>query len=331
MSKNILVASSSRSAEEYAPVVDRLTHWGHNVKVYNSDRVISGLDSFFVGITPEGGVRLEYSDEDISNDNVDAIWYRKVAEFLGPEETKDKAKALLIQDEVASFHQDIWCSLYDDNKWLNSPSRMIKASNKLGQLVVACRIGFDIPGTVVSSNWGDIQSQLIHKDGYRDIVVKMNRGVIVVEGQELAMPTTLLSEQKINELCDVVAPFPGFYQHYKQKHKEWRVTVVGDDVFAVAIYTADEAKDDWRRHQNSKYVKFKPEEFDDAASEKCQRFLGHYGLKFGAFDFIESSDGSITFLECNANGQYYGFEKMFGMPISDTIARELVAVASQRD
>lgn len=327
--KNILIASSTISGDEYTPVVDILTDRGHEVAVYNSDLVLDGTDKLVVNVTEEGEVAVNYNSRDISNDIIDALWYRKVADFHRPGETEDKAKALLIQDEVASFHQDIWTSLYDPANWLNSPEKIQEASNKLGQLLVARQLGFSIPETLVSSDWDSINHRLFDEKGFREIIVKMVRGVIIQDGKDMAMPTTILSKERADLLSGTTTSFPGIYQPYKQKFREWRVTVVGEEVFPIAIYTEEGAKDDWRRHQARSEVMFASEPFDPVLSERCVEFLGSYGLRFGAFDFIESDSGQTTFLECNANGQYFRFEEEFGLPISEAIANELIRVANQ--
>jgi hypothetical protein len=54
------------------------------------------------------------------------------------------------------------------------------------------------------------------------------------------------------------------------------------------------------------------------------------GLKFGAFDLVERPDGQIVFLECNPNGQYGWLEEDLGLPISESIAAELVNIAKIR-
>lgn len=329
MSQHVVIASSSISSEEYIPVIEKLESRGCEVTVYNSDRVIAGQDNFTARVSEEGLVNMTYNNRDISNDSVDALWYRKVADFQKPEDTEDKAKALLLQDEIGSFHQDIWQSLYEDNKWLNSPKGILRASNKLGQLIIGKQVGFSIPETLISSDWEAIQKSLINERGYKDIIVKMVRGVLIQDGQEMAMPTTTLSQAQVGLLSETTTSFPGIYQPYKQKFREWRITVVGQQVFPVSIYTDQEAKDDWRRHQNKSHVIFKSEAVNPAISQQCIDFLGKYSLSFGAFDFIESDEGEMTFLECNANGQYYRFEQQFGLPISDAIADELIKATGQ--
>jgi glutathione synthase/RimK-type ligase-like ATP-grasp enzyme len=241
---------------------------------------------------------------------------------------EDKARQLLIQDEVREFNDAIW-SLYPDKIWLNSPAKMQNAAYKLGQLKIAHEIGFTTPDTVISSNWEKVSQTLLQDDRYRRIIVKMIRGVIIENGDEKAMGTTILSKEVVENLHRYTVPFPGIYQPYIEKSREWRVTVVGDEVFPAAIYTSENAKDDWRKHQLTEAVTFKAETLPEHVSEKCIHYLGKMGLRFGAFDFVEQPDGEIVFLECNPNGQYAWLEESLGFPISQAIAGALIAVAKE--
>ena len=49
---------------------------------------------------------------------------------------------------------------------------------------------------------------------------------------------------------------------------------------------------------------FKKESLQQSEVSKCLAYLGHLGLNYGAFDLVENSEGKVTFLECNTNGQY---------------------------
>jgi glutathione synthase/RimK-type ligase-like ATP-grasp enzyme len=155
----------------------------------------------------------------------------------------------------------------------------------------------------------------------------MSRGDLHQNNKTQVVYTTRLDSDKRHTLKSSL-PFPAIYQDYAEKAKEWRVTVVGDRVFDVAIYTDDEAKDDWRKHQFTKKVNFKSEEIEDDIKQKCMQFLGQYGLKYGAFDFVEDNEGRTTFLECNPNGQFMWLEEILDLPISDAIADELIKIAS---
>lgn len=161
------------------------------------------------------------------------------------------------------------------------------------------------------------------------MVVKMILGVVSENGTQKALYTTPLDSDTVNDIKSYTTPFPGLYQPFMQKSREWRITVIGERIFAAAIYTDETAKDDWRLHQTTDAVRFVEEDAPDGIGEKCVQFLKGAGLKFGAFDFIETSEGEVVFLECNPNGQYGWLEEALGFPISRAIADELIKIASR--
>ena len=101
---------------------------------------------------------------------------------------------------------------------------------------------------------------------------------------------------------------------------------MGQEVFSAAIYTSADAKDDWRRHPSGG-VRFVKEQFPDAESDLCINLLGKLGLQYGTFDFIETPEGEIIFLEVNPSGNYLWLEEQLGLPISNSIASKLVEIA----
>lgn len=104
------------------------------------------------------------------------------------------------------------------------------------------------------------------------------------------------------------------------------MTIVGPHLSPVAIYTAGEASIDWRKHQLSDAVRFVSEPLDDSAARSCFEIVRSLGLRYGAIDLIETADGTIYFLEVNANGQDGWLEKQLGLPISEHLAQELLAI-----
>ncbi|MGH3908056.1 MAG: hypothetical protein ACRDTE_28335 [Pseudonocardiaceae bacterium] len=60
-------------------------------------------------------------------------------------------------------------------------------------------------------------------------------------------------------------------------------------------------------------------------------YLRAFELIFGAFDFTVGADGTISFLECNPNGQWAFIKQATGQPISDAIAAELTREPDRHD
>ena len=56
----------------------------------------------------------------------------------------------------------------------------------------------------------------------------------------------------------------------------------------------------------------------------CSSMLAHYGLHFGAFDFIYSKEGKYFFLELNPNGQWLWLEEQSGYNLTKEVADNLL-------
>jgi RimK-like ATP-grasp domain len=328
MKRPVLIAAASFDEHAYGPVSTLLEKSGYPVIVYKTDKLLAAEDEFTLDLAGDRPA-LTYNGTSILPDDISAAWYRKIASFTLADADTQLAKQLYMNNEVRALHDTIWPVFYPDDIWLSSPSRLARADRKLGQLLLAREIGFNVPGTLVSSDWESITAALLDSENTQ-IIVKMTRGVISDNNQIKVLHTTRLDRQRVTGMKSHISPFPGLYQPYIQKAREWRVTVVGNDVFAAAIYTDESAKDDWRKHQNSGGVRFETGKLPDEIADLCILYLRRVSLGFGAFDLVEQPDGEMVFLECNPNGQYGWLEEDLGLPVSASIANALIKVAEAR-
>lgn len=315
----IFIASSSIDKPTYKPVAEKLRNKGCGVAVYDADRVANGEIEFVADIE-DGNIRYFYNGQELNPHSIDAAWYRRPS--LVYYDMEDKAKRQCMTQEVQDLQGSLW-DMIPDERWLNNPESIRRTEKKLGQLAVASRFGFSIPETIISNSWDRIDSRLPK----RYAIAKMSKGFFYEDDVHKSMYTQVLNLDNINDLRNETIPFPAIFQTYTPKSREWRVTVIGERVFAAAIYTSEEAKDDWRAHQGSSQVFFRRENLPEDINDKCVRFLGELGLRFGAFDFIEDYEGELTYLELNPNGQYHFLEEELDMPISDAVADELIKIA----
>lgn len=317
----ILIATASGDEQSYLEVVRSLARRGYDALIYEPDRIADGSREFSAHLDAHGQLTFTYDGHAFLPQEVYAAWYRR-PNFYGVH--KNLLRWLTIADTYKASQESVWHSVPAD-AWLNQPERIVAADIKLTQLATAAKVGFTIPETAMSNTWEKVESLTAKK-----LIVKMLRLGFVPDkdtAQEHVMYTTVLDR---GALPKQAMPYPGVWQSFIEKKREWRVTVVGDKVFAVAVYTDHTAKDDWRKHQLTSAVQFKAEDFPEAEAEKCKTLLKHYGLRYGAFDFIEKPDGELIYLEVNPNGQFKWLEDELGLPISEAIADELVRIAQAR-
>lgn len=285
--------------------------------MYEPDRIAAGSRQFSAHLTTEGQLNLEYDGQPFRLEEISAAWCRR-PNYYG--EQSDRLRWLLLKDEYAALQQALW-EMLPQSVWLNSPQHMQAAGLKLLQLELAASMGFRIPETLLSNSWESVAA-LRHET----LVVKMEKNTVVPAGKsDKILPTTIARQ---GALPRSAKPYPGIWQQYIPKEKEWRVTVIGEKVFSAAIYTTTEAKDDWRRHQFTSRVTFRAERFPKRLQQKCIELVKHYGLRYGALDFVETPTGEIVFLEINPNGQFMWLETDLGLPVSAAIAEELMTIAS---
>ena len=315
---SIFIATSSFDQSTWEPVATHLHERGYETVIYEADKVANGMKDFNIHIG-RTGITVNYLGNNIDFDNISASWYRR-PNIFSPWLT-DKSKQIALDNERKDIQESIW-NLIEERKWLNSPQHIHRAEQKLSQLALANSLGFEIPITVSTNKWDEINEYLPNQ-----IILKMSKGVLY-EGDAIKCLYTTILKNNPNDLPINSNPFPGFWQSYIEKRREWRITVVGNHFFDATIYTSEKAKDDWRRPEVFDDVTYKKEDFPDTMKDKCLDFLRAFNLRYGAFDFIEDNDGRIIFLECNPNGQYGWLEQILHFPISKTIANTLIEISS---
>jgi hypothetical protein len=264
-----------------------------------------------------GAASLTYNKRSCDLDEIGGAWDWHVNVFHIDER---RQKPLAVLREMQHTFSGLF-NCINQNVWLNPPYLIRNTQEKISQMVFAQDCGLRIPRTVLSTKWDDIQ-----KLGDRSILKMPVSGMI--DDNSKVLYTTVLDEKQRSRLRHT-SPFPGIHQAYISKKREWRITIVGEKVFPAAIYTEADAKDDWRKHQHSNdHVTFKDEPLPDPAiGLKCNTMLKKLGLRYGAFDFIETPDGEMVFLEVNSAGQYGWLEDQLGLPISEAIADLLIEIA----
>ncbi len=204
--------------------------------------------------------------------------------------------------------------------WINHPARVADAAAKPLQLTVAARCGLQVPDTLVTNDVAAVR-RFASTDA---TIAKAFGAVAVVEaGGRATAFTRLLDAADLADLRGVGVTLHQV-QRWVPKACEARVVVVGDRVFAAGIHAGTpETHIDWRAsYHDLAYSRITvPEPVCDGVVAYCR----HFGLVYGAFDFVIGPDEHWTFLECNAGGQYGWIENAVSAPITAALAELLTA------
>ena len=154
-------------------------------------------------------------------------------------------------------------------RWIDHPSDIRVAENKLLQLATAQNVGFRVPRTLVSQNPVRVRSFLHGLN--QPAIVKSVRGT-----PKAPLVTTAVVAE---ELADAdIALCPATYQELVPGRRHIRANVFGDRV-AAALIESDDL--DWRPRSDNPTSPFT---LDDDTKNKLQLVLQRLNLRMGIFD-----------------------------------------------
>ncbi|MFI2185401.1 MvdC/MvdD family ATP grasp protein [Streptomyces sioyaensis] len=208
--------------------------------------------------------------------------------------------------------------------WMHHPDVYRASAHKPGQLVAATTAGLCVPRSFVGNSlahaqrWGEgIGRPLVCKP---IAAASLN----VPDGPPTILPTRRIEVSDLDESLELTA-------HYLQecipKEFEVRLTVVGQQMFPVAIHAGSEqARADWRSDYGA--LEYEPVAIPDEVAAGVRRFMAAYQLNYGAFDFAVRPDGQWVFFECNPAGQWQFIAQATKLPIAEAHASLLQGAVS---
>ncbi len=268
------------------------------------------------------GWQLDLGERQIALADVRAAYYRRPG-APEPQPGKDAATHNYLVDEWSAVTKALWNTL--EGRWLSSPFAILRAEDKPRQLAIAAHLGFDLPDTLITNDFA-AASVFVAKGG---AIGKPLRHALVERGEagEVLFTTRLDPLRPMDRAAVALAPV--IYQREVRKAYDIRATVIGDRVFAAAIYSQDhsETEVDWR---SGTRLDLRHEVIDLPVdiTRKCLALTKALELRYGAIDLIADSGGRHWFLEINPNGQWAWIERRTGLPLAAAIVDELEAIAA---
>ena len=219
---------------------------------------------------------------------------------------------------------DYICSTIPKGAFIQSLGRRGPEENKIIQLSVAKKLGFNVPRSLISTD-----AEAVERFFERwPIVFKPLTSTPA--GSKGALLTTKIHRNRLSELCLEASRCPGIFQEYIEKQSEWRINVFGTKVFAAELAASDTAglSADWRL-AHWRQGALKPVVIPMHVEKACLRFTKHFGLHHAVFDVALDAEGNTFFLECNPSGQYTFVEDQTGQPLSRAMANLISKIASK--
>jgi len=181
----------------------------------------------------------------INTREIHAIYYRKIS-FQNLTNIFNKQYHYYIHREIFSVVEGIIESF--DGICLSKPSILRNADNKIIQLKFAQQIGFIVPELNICNSSSQIKK---FTKKYECIVKPISYGKIENGNNQLVMQTNKVD----NDISyQTLSYCPAYFQKFIEKDFDVRVTIVGNTIFPVKIFSRN--KVDWRK--DYKTLRYEP-------------------------------------------------------------------------
>ena len=202
-----------------------------------------------------------------------------------------------------------------DCPWMNDPIRNEIASRKAHQLVVASQLGMRIPRTVMTSDSQRAQA-FIDGEGLGNVIYKT-----FASTHQVWRETRLVQHADL-DMLDSLRYAPVIFQEYVPAVADLRVTIVGTEVYPMAIdIRGTDYEVDFRVSMRD--ARTSVAQLPDIVTKQLLRLMDRLGLAYGAIDLRLTEDGDYVFLEINPAGEFLFVEHGVGLPVTDAVSRWL--------
>lgn len=293
-------------------VIDRLTSWGVPSVLFD----LADLpDRQTVTIDHTGGrpsLRIRHPEHGVV-DLTDArsVWWRRPQQVALEGVGDPVARAFCYgewHEVMHGFYALLGCP------WMNPLLADQKASHKALQLAVAPGLGLRVPRTLMTSDAAEARA-FVELMGPDNVVYK-----IFAATYDVWRETRRLQVDDLRFL-DQLRLAPVIFQEYIPGVADIRVTVVGDEMFAMEIDGRESPDIDFRLRMG--HAATSAVALPDAVASGIRALMAHFGIVYGGVDFRLTPDGEYVFLEVNPAGEFLFCEYGGGFPITDAVARWL--------
>uniref|UniRef100_UPI003F4922C8 hypothetical protein n=1 Tax=Amycolatopsis sp. CA-096443 TaxID=3239919 RepID=UPI003F4922C8 len=201
--------------------------------------------------------------------------------------------------------------------YANHPNRCADAIFKPYQWKIAAECGLAVADTAITNDV-DAARRFVGDTPHESITKALGPTGITVDGEVRVSHTRPLSGTDMADL-DTVALTATTVQRWVPKAFEVRLTVVGSDMFGVAIHADSEAaREDYRSDPSA--LRHEPVDVPGRVADGVARYMARTGLAYAGFDFVVTPAGDWTMLEANTGPQVGWLEAATGAPITNALA-----------
>jgi hypothetical protein len=280
-------------------------HWHLSVSIED------GAVAWDVSVPGDEGQKIRSTD-------VAGLWWRRIYPHdIATEVSDERARRFCENEARAALLGWVYGM---GAAAINPLSAERVAAQKTFQLITAAQLGLAVPRSLLTNSPDMVRA--FYEDTDSGVVFKVHTA-----SDFQMLETRELQTDHLDKLA-LLAHAPVIFQECIPG-TDLRVTIVDDEVFAIAIRPNHPgAALDWRLDTAPRY-----EAYDMPAEPKRQliTLMRKLGLRYGAIDLRLTPDGEHVFLEVNTGGQYLFVEIQTGLPISRALGSALLRGAPRRD
>ena len=308
--KAVLIVTH-RKGFEADPVIDALRSKKVPVFRFNCDTGDSVSTASYFLNSDKNDVFLKCDNVEIDAKKIGFGWCQQLPPFLN----QPAGETQCLQNG------NIWLANFASLEllnfaWLNKPNNVVRASNKIAQLMIANKFGLNIPSTLVSNN-----PNRIRNFAKNDVIIAKNLAtpwIIDFEQKTIAAYTKIVNPKWLDN-DEGLSFSPVIYQHFCKRKKDYRIVVVGDKYFPVSCIPKEYQAEDIRKG-NSTGEGFVACDFDKDHLEALKFLMKEFGIDYCAADFMEDENGKLYFLEMNICGAWWWVDNLYNGLICKSIA-----------
>lgn len=254
---------------------------------------------------PAGSMNLTLPGGKLDSCSVRSVLYRR--SFVSPGPVGDGVAAFKLRERVHAL-QGVLLAM--PAKWINPMAATVAAERKLHQLQLASRCGLEVPPTLVTTDPGAAASFIAR---HRRVVVKpISYGFVRDGAGDHAAFAERLADIGPDD-APAITGTPTLLQAEVERGLDYRITVVGRQMFPACVRFRPEQHVDWR--VPGAHPTYEAADIPPGLRDAISRLMAALDLRYGAFDFIRSAAGEWVFLEVNPAGEWAWIEESTGAPI----------------
>jgi glutathione synthase/RimK-type ligase-like ATP-grasp enzyme len=287
-----------------AAMQDALRRANSDFIFLNQHAVLRTTVELIVGSSVEGQLRI--GDQDFGLAQIKSAYLRPYEPAAFPQIARAGPHSRVWRHAHTVYQALHSWSEITDALVVNRPDAAAVNNSKPYQAALIEALGFRTPRTLITTD------PALALDFWRQHEVVIYKSISAVRSI-----VSRLSDKHHCRLADI-ANCPTQFQQYISG-TEYRVHVVGDEVFACAITTN---ADDYR--YSDKPVQMQACELPPEVAATCRRLAQSMNLHVAGIDLRRTSQGDWYCFEVNPSPGFTYFENQTGLAIADSIARFLM-------